>query len=321
VGVDLRGRRQPSSGAAASHVTTPSISIVVPTFNGASTLPALLDAIARQRIEHPFEVVAIDSGSTDGSVELLRAAGARLIAIPAGTFNHGLTRNLGIEASAGDLVVLIVQDAVPASDTWLAALTRPLAQDSCLAGTFARQLPRPDAGALTRYYLARWFASSHRARTVAATGAELDALPPLARLDRCTFDNVCSCIRRSVWQQHPFRETPIGEDVEWAREALLAGYRIAYVPDAAVVHSHERSASHEFDRTRVLHRRLYELFGVRTIPTPFHLARAIGSCIGTHARCERSVRAMALAFAWPLGQYLGALSAVRGRRVRPSRTA
>jgi rhamnosyltransferase len=302
-------------------VNTPSISIVVPTFNGASTLPALLDAIARQRIEHPFEVVAIDSGSTDGSVELLRAAGARLITIPAGTFNHGLTRNLGVEASAGELVVLIVQDAVPASDTWLTELTRPLALDSCLAGTFARQLPRPDAGALTRHYLARWFASSHSARTVAVTSAELDALPPLARLDRCTFDNVCACIRRSVWQQHPFRETPIGEDVEWARDVLLAGFRIAYVPDAAVVHSHERSASYEFDRTRVLHRRLYELFGVRTIPTPFHLARAIGSCIATHARCERTLRAMTLAVAWPLGQYLGARSAVRGRKVRPSRAA
>jgi rhamnosyltransferase len=321
VGVDLRGRRQPAGGASASHVTTPSISIVVPTFNGASTLPALLDAIARQRIERPFEVVAIDSGSTDGSVELLRTASARVITIPAGTFNHGLTRNRGIEASAGELIVLTVQDAVPASDTWLAALTEPLALDSCLAGTFARQLPRPDAGALTRHYLERWFASSQSPRTVSATHAELDALPPLARLDRCTFDNVCSCIRRSVWEQHPFRETPIGEDVEWARDVLLSGYRIAYVPDAAVVHSHERSASYEFDRTRVLHRRLYELFGVRTIPTPVHLARAIGACIATHARCEASVRAMALAFAWPLGQYIGARSAVRGRNGRPSRVA
>jgi rhamnosyltransferase len=284
-------------------------------------LPALLEAVARQRIDRPFEVVAIDSGSTDGSVELLQAAGASVIAIPAGTFNHGLTRNRGIDASAGELVVLVVQDAVPASDTWLAALTRPFALDSCLAGTFARQLPRPDASALTRHYLARWFATSSSPRTVAATSAELEALTPLARLDRCTFDNVCSCIRRSVWEQHPFRETPIGEDVEWARDVLLSGYRIAYVPDAAVVHSHDRSASYEFDRTRVLHRRLYELFGVRTIPTPAHLARAIGTCIVTHARCEPSVRAMALAFAWPLGQYMGARSAVRARNGRPSRVA
>lgn len=299
-------------------MTAPSISIVVPTFNGAATLPALLGALSRQRVEQPFEVVAIDSGSTDGSRELLRrATGVRLITIPASTFNHGLTRNLGIAASTGDLVVLIVQDAVPASDTWLATLTQPLTLDPCLAGTFARQLPRPDASALTRHYLAQWFGASGAARTVTATGSELDELTPLGRLDRCTFDNVCSCIRRTVWQQHPFHETPIGEDVEWARDVLVAGYQIAYVPEATVVHSHQRSASYEFDRTRVLHRRLYELFGVQTIPTPMHLARAIASCVVTHARCELNARAMALAFAWPLAQYVGARAAMKG--ARPSR--
>jgi rhamnosyltransferase len=302
-------------------VSATSVSVVVPTLNGAATLPALLDALSRQRVDRPFEVVAVDSGSTDGSIGLLRASGARLITIPGRTFNHGLTRNLGIEASAGEFIVLIAQDAVPASDTWLRALTNPLLVEPCLAGTFARQQPRPDAGALTRHYLARWFASSDVARTVATTPAEIDALSPLERLDRCTFDNVCSCIRRSVWLRHPFRETPIGEDVEWAREVLLAGYGIAYVPDATVVHSHERSASYEFGRTRILHRRLYELFGVQTIPTPLHLARAIASCVVTHARCELSARSMALAVAWPLGQYLGARSALRRSHRRVSKLA
>jgi rhamnosyltransferase len=298
-------------------VIAPSVSIVVPTLNGAATLPALLAALARQRVDRPFEVVAVDSGSTDGSIDLLRASGARLITIPGRTFNHGLTRNLGIEASTGEFIVLIVQDAVPASDSWLRTLSNPLLVEPCLAGTFARQLPRPDAGGLTRHYLARWFASSDVARTVAATLAEIDALSPLERLDRCTFDNVCSCLRRSVWQRHPFRETPIAEDVEWAREVLLAGHRIAYVPDAAVVHSHERSAFYEFGRTRLLHRRLYELFGVRTIPTPLHLIRAVASCVVPHARCELSARSMALAFAWPLGQYLGARSGLRGSNHQP----
>jgi len=303
-------------------MTRPAISIVVPTFNGAATLPALLESVSRQRVDRPFEVVAVDSGSTDGSVQLLQKAGVRLLSIPAGTFNHGLTRNLAIEGSAGELIVLIVQDAVPASDTWLAALTRPFAEDPCLAGTFARQLARPDAGPLTREYLARWTASSNRPRTSALAGpAELDAMSPTARLDRCTFDNVCSCIRRAIWQQHPFRETPIGEDIEWAREVLLSGYRLAYVPEAAVVHSHERSASYEFARTRVLHERLYQLFGVRTIPTAFHLARAVAWCVVAHLRRERSARSLALAFAWPLAQYAGARSAMQQRKANPAGAA
>jgi len=300
-------------------VSGPLASVVIPTCNGAATLPALVDALSRQRVDFSFEVVAIDSGSTDGSAELLRGRADRLIAIPAGTFDHGATRNLAIEQSRGDLIVLMVQDAVPASDTWLGALTAPLRADAGLAGTFARQIPRPDASAITRRYLDVWAGGSAAPRTMAvASAAEFDSLAPPARLERCTFDNVCSCIRRSVWLSHPFRPTPIAEDLEWARDVLLAGHRLAYTPDAAVIHSHDRSAQYEFARTYVLHRRLHELFGLRTIPSAVGLARAVVSSLGTHLRCEASARAIALAVAWPLGQYLGALSSVR--RWKPMRT-
>ena len=95
---------------------------------------------------------------------------------------------------------------------------------------------------------------------------------------------------------------------------MLAGYRLAYVPAAAVVHSHERSARYEFRRTYLLHRRLSELFGLRTIPSLPALARAIVSSLALHLRLiggDGILRAIMLAFAWPLGQYLGARSAVR----------
>jgi rhamnosyltransferase len=181
-------------------------------------------------------------------------------------FNHGLTRNAAIEQARGELVVLLVQDAVPANDSWLAALTAPLLADARLAGTFARQRPRPDASPLTRLYLERTAVAREKPRMAAPlTSVELAALAPMDRLERCTFDNVCSCIRRSVWTRIPFRETPIGEDVEWAKEVLLAGYSLAFTPAAVVVHSHDRSAAYEFDRTYTLHRRLFELFELRTI--------------------------------------------------------
>jgi rhamnosyltransferase len=309
-------------------MSVPAISVVLVTCNGAATLPAVLDAIRDQRGCLPFEVVAIDSASTDGTADLLRRRVDQFVAIPARAFDHGLTRNLGFERARGELVVLIVQDAVPASNAWLAALTAPLAADERIAGAYARQLPQPGASALTRRYLSQWVASSDVARTSAISSREeLDALDPMAQLERCAFDNVCSCIRRSVWQQHPFRATPIAEDLEWAREVLLAGYRLAYEPGAAVVHSHDRSARYELRRTYVLHRRLYELFRLRTIPTLAMLGRAIASSLGIHLACQKGARegaaatsrAIALAFAWPIGQYLGGLSAVRGWKIRPSR--
>jgi glycosyltransferase involved in cell wall biosynthesis len=289
------------------------VSIVLPTRNGAATLPALLDAIARQRVDFPFEVIAVDSGSTDGTLDVLHTRVDQVITIAADAFDHGLTRNLAIEQARGELIVLMVQDALPASNGWLAALTTPLLADDRVAGAFARQRPRADASAITRHYLDRWMGSSDVPRTVCIDDrAEFEALEPMAQLERCTFDNVCSCIRRRVWIEHPFRPTAIGEDLAWAKEVLLAGYRLSYVPDAEVVHSHDRSARYELARTYTLHRELYHLFRLRTIPTLPLLMRAIMSSLAVHLRCEKNGRAIALAFAWPIGQYLGALAAVNG---------
>jgi rhamnosyltransferase len=292
-------------------MSAPRVSIVLPVKNGAATLPALLDAVRRQRTDADTEIVAVDSGSTDGSLDLLQAGADRLVRIDPGAFNHGTTRNLGIESSRGELVVLLVQDAVPASDRWLEALTAPLRRDPSVAGAFARQVPREDASGIARHYLRLWAASGETPLVAALAGAaELEAMAPRERLARCAFDNVCSCVRRPVWARHPFPRTSIGEDVAWAREVLLAGHRIAFAPDACVIHSHDRPLAYEFARTRALHCRLYELFELRTIPTLPLLARAVAVSVVTNLRCERwrplsLPRAMGLGIVWPLAQYLG----------------
>jgi rhamnosyltransferase len=291
------------------------VSLVLPTKNGAATLPAVLEAVWRQRASFGLETIAIDSGSTDGTLDLLRGKVTHLISIPPHTYDHGLTRNLGIMQATGELVVLLVQDAVPASEHWLEALTTPLFADPELAGTFARQQPAPNASAIARHYLSKWVASKDSAWTRSLNGpAELDDLLPLQRMEFCAFDNVCSCIRRSVWTEHPFHSSPIAEDLQWAREVLLAGHKLAFVPEAVVVHSHDRSPWYELFRTHALHKRLSELFGIETIPTPQLLARAIASSLVTNLWCERAApaqwpRAAALSVVWPLAQYLGARDA------------
>lgn len=295
----------------------PRVSIVLPTKDGGALLRDVLDAVASQKAAFAFETIAIDSGSTDGTVELLGGRVDKLIRIAPEEFNHGLTRNRGIDAARGDLIVLLVQDAVPFDEHWLDRLTAPLVADARLAGTWARQVPREGASRLTRRMLAGWIGSRDEPRRSRITSREaFDAMPPVERLLLCTFDDVCSCLRRSVWESHPFRATPIAEDLEWAREVLLAGHELAFVPEAVVVHSHERGFGYELDRTRQLHGRLAELFGVRTIPTIGALLRSWGATIADHVDCLRHgdgptpdvgewIRALSLAIAWPLGQYQG----------------
>jgi rhamnosyltransferase len=300
----------------------PLVSIVVPTLNGADTIPALLAAIESQRTSFEFEVVAVDSGSTDATVATLEQGDrARVLHIAPGTFNHGATRNLAIAATRGTIIALVVQDAIPASADWLERLIAPLRSDPGLAGTYARQIPRPHASALTRRYLQGWAASGAAPRETALTGiSELESMSPLDRYLRCVFDNVSSAIRRDVWERHPFPVTPIAEDVEWARNVLLAGYRLRYAPESVVIHSHERSVRYELWRTYLVHQRLRTLFGLRLVPTPFHAAAATARNVVSHLRWiaaegapREAIRALGLAAAYPLGQYLGARSADTGR--------
>lgn len=315
-------RRRPSREPRRRGVrlTRPLVSIVIPTRNGMATLPSLVERLRAGEAKAPLEIVAVDSESTDGTRALLDARADRVISIPAATFDHGLSRNRGIEAATAPFIVLTVQDALPASADWLDRLIDPLLRNPRVAGSWARQTPRPDASPIVRFHMKRSHVMSTLARTNRLAGeAELAALTPAERLARCAFDNVCSCIRRSVWNQHPFRSMPIAEDLVWAREVLLAGFELAYVPEAVVTHSHDRSPRYEYARTRTLHRQLADLFGLTTIPSLGHLGRAIVGSAVLHRRLQpgsgrAAARALALAVAWPLGQYAGARDARLQRR-------
>ena len=307
-------------------MTHPShVSVVIPTRNGGRMLERLLDAIAVQEGSIVPEIVAIDSGSTDGTVELLRSRGATVLQVAPHSFNHGVSRNDALARASAELAVLIVQDAVPASRQWLRALIQPLLDDDKVAGSFARQQPWPDASRLTVHHLTQWRGAQLEPRvTGPLTPDVFAAMPPSARHLACVFDNVCSCVRLSAWRQRPFRRTRIAEDLEWALEVMFQGFRIAYAPAAAVWHSHERSAAYEFRRTYLVHQRLQSLFGLSTVPSLGALVRAVGSSVPLHVRVAaregrgrpRAVaRAAALAVAWPLGQYLGARAAREGREL------
>jgi rhamnosyltransferase len=121
-------------------------------------------------------------------------------------------------------------------------------------------------------------------------------------------------VRREVWRQHPFPETPIGEDIAWGKRVLLAGWELAYAPQSSVLHSHDRSLRYELARTRLLHAELQRLFGLETVASPRELLRAVAVSLPHHLRCLAAdgfgrpgewLRVVGLALVWPLAQYLG----------------
>lgn len=241
------------------------VSIVIPVFNGGALLRRALQSVRGQAAGRAAEILCIDSGSSDETVETCREFGAEVTVISHAEFNHGGTRNLGVGMARAPLVVLLTQDALPADDGWLEALVEPFADES-VAGVYARQIPRDDADMMTRRRLDGWITGgSERIVRQIKDRAEYDALPPVEKYRFCNFDNVCSCIRKSVWEKIKFRRADFAEDIEWSRDALLAGYKIVYQPSAAVVHSHNRSQIYEHRRTYMVVRRLNELFGYRPV--------------------------------------------------------
>ena len=120
------------------------VSILLVTKNGARYLAEMLDSIGRQRGGFQVEeIIGVDSGSRDGSVEILRRAGARVLTIPAPAFGHGTTRNLAASHAQGDYLVFLTQDATPANADWLENLLAPVVADPLVVGAYSRHTPRP----------------------------------------------------------------------------------------------------------------------------------------------------------------------------------
>jgi len=242
-------------------------SLVIPTKDAGPLFKRVIVGLQAQTIWGEVEFIVVDSGSSDDTVALARAAGARVISIPPAEFNHGATRDFAIAQATHDRIVLLVQDAVPAHRYTLENMIGTLAEDN-VAGVYARQIPQAGADVITARNLNFHLTGRMRRDEHAiANRTAFDALPPMERYVFCNFDNVCSAIRKSVWEKEKFGRCNFGEDIDWSERVLKHGHKIVYEPAAAVIHSHDRPVEYEYKRTYVCHRKLISQFGLRVIPT------------------------------------------------------
>ena len=221
------------------------VSVVVPVKDGERFLAELLAALAR---EGPDEVLVIDSGSTDGSVAVARAAGVEVLEIPPEEFGHGRTRNLGGERTSGELLCFLTQDAVPV-DGWLDCFREAMALEERVGAAYGPHLPRPETSPMIARELTEFFASMAP-----------DGRPRVQDASESPFlSNVNACYRRECWEQIRFPDdAAYAEDQAFARAMPAAGWRKAFHPGAAVVHAHDYGvvefARRYFDEYRGLRR-------------------------------------------------------------------
>jgi glycosyltransferase involved in cell wall biosynthesis/GT2 family glycosyltransferase len=213
------------------------VSAVIPVKDGERYLQELLDALAVEGVD---EVLVIDSGSRDGSLEIARAAGVELLEIDPEDFGHGRTRNLGAERTSGELICFLTQDATPCPG-WLDAYRQAFALDERVGAAYGPHLPRADTSPMIARELTEFFAGFETGPR--DLDAQAIARPVIQRAGDPSFlSNVNACYARACWEEVRLREVAYSEDQAFGADMLAAGWLKVYQPGAAVLHAHDYSA-------------------------------------------------------------------------------
>jgi glycosyltransferase involved in cell wall biosynthesis len=240
--------------------------VAIPVLNGGPLLAEVLAAVNAQELDRPVELLVIDSGSSDGSVALARRCGARVLEIPQTKFSHGGTRNRLMELAQGDHVAFLTQDSVPAGSGWLAALLDGFALADDVALVFGPHRPRADASPMVRRELLEFFARFGDQRVDRGP----DAGGPAA-----FYSSANGAVARWAWERVPFRPVHYAEDQVLARDMARAGMAKAYMPGAAVVHSHDFPPLPALRRYFTDFRAQAEVNGLREPLTPRYVAARV----------------------------------------------
>ncbi|AXI54111.1 hypothetical protein C1J05_06060 [Sulfitobacter sp. JL08] len=243
-------------------MTPPTISVVIPVRNEAAKLAMCLEGILSQTVP-VLEILVIDSGSTDGTQDIVRSyTRTRLIEIPGSEFNHGDTRNLGVREAKGEFILFTVGDAWAVDERWIERLLSGFVADDIAVVSGAQVVAhRADTSPL------EWFRPVSTPKLSIArfdTPAAYDAATPNQKHAACAIDDVNALYRRGVLEKIPFRRVVYGEDVLFAIDAFRSGYAIARHPGARVYHWHLDNYDTTLKRTVTVGILRHALFG--TLP-------------------------------------------------------
>jgi rhamnosyltransferase len=207
-------------------------SIIIRAFNEEEHIGRLLEGLRHQTLKD-VEIILVDSGSTDTTVEIAESLGAHVVRIPSEEFTFGLSLNYGIREATCEYIVIASAHVYPVYPDWLAALLHPLL-DLRVALSYGKQRAPARAKFSEKQIFHQWY-------------------PELGKLHQETAfcNNANAAIRRSLWERNPYDETLTGlEDLAWAKWAQEQGYEISYVAEAEVIHTHHETPHGVFNRYR-----------------------------------------------------------------------
>jgi len=215
-------------------------SIVIRTKNESQFIGDTLRRVKEQEFRGSYEIIIIDSGSTDSTLDITKKYNVKVLKISERKFTYGRSLNIGASHAKGEFVVNLSAHALPCDNQWLANLTSGFNGHN-IAGVYGKQL------------------SIGRVNPFEALRNELFfgdkkltfSLNDKKMLKHIHFSNGNSAIRKDIWQRFKFNEeVPYAEDVWWQREVIRAGFSVTYAPDASVYHTHSINISNTYRNSK-----------------------------------------------------------------------
>lgn len=214
------------------------VSIFIPTKNAGPKFQKTLENIFLQLYKN-FEVIILDSGSTDKTLSIIKKFKTHLYKIKPNEFGHGKTRNLALKLARGEYIVYLSQDALPANQFWLSNLIKSLKYNK-IAGSFSRQIPKNNSKTTEKFFYQYHFPEKKIIRPTKKINIPIHST---------FFSNVSSCIKKKILKKYNFNEKLLMcEDQQWSQDVIKAGFKTAYEPSSVVIHSHNYSLKKTFQR-------------------------------------------------------------------------
>jgi glycosyltransferase involved in cell wall biosynthesis len=208
------------------------ISIIIRAYNEEEQIGRLLSGILQQSIAE-FEIILVDSGSTDATVAIASRYPVKIVHISPEEFTFGRSLNLGISHAGGEILVFVSAHVYPVYTNWLALLVAPF-DDPRVALTYGKQRGNAESKFSENQFFAKWYPdqSTH------------NQPHPFC-------NNANAAVRRTLWEQKPYDENLTGlEDLAWAKWAQDQNYQIAYVAEAEIIHVHRETPKKVYNRYR-----------------------------------------------------------------------
>lgn len=221
------------------------VSVIIPTKNAGNDFQFLLDKIKAQKKIKEIEIIIIDSGSEDNTLEIGKNYTNLILLIPPENFSHSKTRNMAAEKARGDYLFFLTQDAIPISESMIYDMIKILKSDPKISIVTCRQIPRSDAELMAIYNHYSYYKTMSIYNDLIVSSNNLNQLSSIQKRKISQTANNCILIDKKLFLNYRFFGD-YAEDLDLSLRLLRDSYKICYLYSHAIIHSHNRGCLYYF---------------------------------------------------------------------------